>query len=388
MKLSDFIETSMEQILQAWEDFARSVETEQPEQDTAGLRDHGEKILRTVAADMRTHQSTHQQSEKAQGRGPQRSSETAAQTHAMTRLIAGFSMDQMVSEYRALRSSVLSLWLAQEDLSAKDHIPDMIRFNEAIDQALIESIAAYGAAVELTRKRVLAVLGHDLRSPLGAVLMAGDLLVRLDGTDEKTRALAGQVCASARRATAIVNDLLDLARCNLGTGIPVHLEEIELNSVCRDVIEESRTAVPEADITFVQSGQVIGLYDPARMAQVFSNLISNAIRHGDIASPIVVTIAIKDTGPCVSFHNSGEPIPEEAMPNLFKPEGRYSSYAASERGSAGGLGLGLFIAAEIVASHGGRIEVNSSAVEGTTFEVLFPIASSGPSGSHDLSLSE
>jgi signal transduction histidine kinase len=94
----------------------------------------------------------------------------------------------------------------------------MIRFNEAIDQALVESIAAYGTAVEATRKMVLAVLGHDLRSPLGAILMAGGLIQRQPGLDEKGKRLATQVCTSAHRANVMINDLLDLARCNLGTG--------------------------------------------------------------------------------------------------------------------------------------------------------------------------
>ncbi|MFT0869628.1 sensor histidine kinase [Pseudomonas sp. CAM1A] len=375
MRLYDFIESRMEEILQAWENFARSVPTEQPKQDVAGLRNHGERILRTAATDMRTAQTALQQSEKAQGRGPQMSSETAAQTHAMTRLIAGFSMDQMVSEYRALRSSVLSLWLAREGATVKDHVQDMIRFNEAIDQALVESIAAYGAAVESTRQMVLAVLGHDLRSPLGAMLMAGDLLLHQDRVDEKGRVLATQVCASARRATGIVNDLLDLARCNLGTGIPVYPEQLELNPLCRAVIEELQTAYPEATIVLKEKGQVAGQFDAARMAQVFSNLIGNAIRHGDTASPITVTLANKAAGPSVAVHNAGEPIPVEAMPYLFNPQGRYSSYASGERGSAAGLGLGLFIASEIVAGHGGQIEVESTVEKGTTFEVILPVSS-------------
>ena len=374
MRLHDFIEGSMEEILQAWENFARSVGTPGPEQDSVGLRNHGEKILRTVAADMRTAQTAAQQVKKAQGRGPQDSNETAAQTHAMTRLIAGFSMDQMVSEYRALRSSVLSIWLAQERFGAEDHVQDMIRFNEAIDQALVESIAAYGAAVESTRKMVLAVLGHDLRSPLGAVLMAGDLLLRQDGLDEKGRLLATQVCASARRAAGLVNDLLDLARCNLGAGIPVQLEELELNPICRAVIEELRTAFPEATITLTENAKVTGQYDSARIAQVFSNLIGNALHHGDKAYPITVTLLSTATGSCVTIHNQGEPIPAEVTPNLFKPEGRYSSYASGDRGPAAGLGLGLFIASEIVAGHGGRIEVKSTVEVGTTFKVVLPNA--------------
>ena len=370
MRLYDFIERDMASILQAWEDFARSVETDLPAQDSAGLRNHSEKILRTIAADMRTAQTAYQQSEKAQGRGPRQSSDTAAKTHAITRLIAGFSMDQMVSEYRALRSSVLTLWLAKETLRDAEHVQDMIRFNEAIDQALVESIAAYGAAVESTRKMVLAVLGHDLRSPLGAVLMAGDLILRQEEPGEKVKLLASQVCNSARRANNMVNDLLDLARCNLGTGIPVHRQHVELNPICSSVIEELRAASPQATIIFNETARISGQFDPDRMAQVFSNLIGNALRHGDSTLPIHVSLFSEAGVSRFSVHNSGEPIPADVMPYLFKPEGRYSSYAAEEKGSAAGLGLGLFIAAEIVASHGGRIEVESCAERGTTFLVI------------------
>jgi len=298
MRLHDFIENSMERILQAWEDFARSVETEQPDLDATGLRNHAEKILRTIAADMRNEQTTCEQAEKSQGRGPLNTSETAAQTHALTRLVAGFSLDQMVSEYRALRSSVLSHWLAQEVFEEEHHVRDMIRFNEAIDQALVESIAAYGSALESTRKMLLAVLSHDLRSPLGAVLMAGGLILRQEGLDEKGRVLAAQVCTSAQRANNMVNDLLDLARCNIGTGIPVQLEPAELNAICHSVIEELRTAFPDARIVLSEQAAIAGLFDPARMAQVFSNLIRNAICHGDPALPIHVKV----------FDHEGDPV--------------------------------------------------------------------------------
>ena len=370
MRLFDFIDSSMEPILQAWENYARSVETELPKQDSSGLRDHAEKMLRTVAKDMRTPQSRQQQSEKAQGRGPRSSSETAAQTHAVARLIAGFSMDQMVSEYRALRASVLSLWLTQESFADAHHVQDMIRFNEAIDQALAESIAAYGMTVEATRKMVLAVLGHDLRSPLGAILMAGGLIQRQAGLDEKGKLLATQVCASAHRANVMINDLLDLARCNLGTGIPVDLRKMDLNPICKAVIDELRTAFPHAHIILDEQAHITGQFDPDRISQVFSNLIGNALRHGDATTPIKVTLAKVDGVPRVSVQNSGEPIPPEVMPYIFKPEGRYSSYSSGERGSAAGLGLGLFIASEIVANHGGRIDVESTEEEGTTFEIV------------------
>lgn len=370
MQLSDFIENSMEAILQAWENYARSVETDLPKQDSVGLRDHAEKILLTAALDMRTAQTGYQQAEKAQGRGPRSSSDTAAETHAVARLVAGFSMDQMVSEYRALRASVLSLWLTHGSHAESHYVQDMIRFNEAIDQALAESVAAYGTAVESTRKMVLAVLGHDLRSPLGAILMAGDLIQRQQSLDEKGKVLATQVCTSARRANVMINDLLDLARCNLGTGIPVNLQRANLNTICRAVVDELRTGFPQATILLDEQARITGQFDPDRIAQVFSNLIGNALRHGDATAPIKVKVANVEGAARVSVQNSGEPIPPEVMPFIFRPEGRYSSYSSGERGSAAGLGLGLFIASEIVASHGGRIDVESSKEAGTTFEVI------------------
>ena len=118
-------------------------------------------------------------------------------------------MDQMVSEYRALRSSVLRLWLAQQHVDDEHDVQDIIRFNEAIDQALVEWIARYGEAVESTRKTVLGVLGHDLRSPLGALLMASDMLRKNANMTDRDRRLAEQINASVSRANHMVGYLLD-----------------------------------------------------------------------------------------------------------------------------------------------------------------------------------
>jgi len=205
MRLSDFILTNLEPILQAWEDFARTVETPMPALSKSGLRNHGDRLLKVVALDMQTSQTTRQQIDKSQGHGPQSDDETAAQTHAVARLVDGFTLDQMVSEYRALRSSVLRLWLFQEYSADEHQVADIIRFNEAIDQALVESIAAYGQAVEKTRKRVLGVLGHDLRSPLGAVLLASERLRSKPTLEAADATLANQIWSSVTRANTMVN---------------------------------------------------------------------------------------------------------------------------------------------------------------------------------------
>ncbi|WP_085717749.1 sensor histidine kinase KdpD [Pseudomonas sp. B28(2017)] len=373
MRLSDFILKNLEPILQAWEEFARSVDTPMPAMDPPGLRSHAEYILRTVAFDMRTSQTPQEQIDKSHGLGPVTEDESAAQSHAITRLMAGFTLDQMVSEYRALRSSVLRLWLAEEYAGEDHQISDMIRFNEAIDQALVESIAAYGQAVETTRKTVLGVLGHDLRTPLSAVTLGADLLRQTEELGTRGKRIIAQISTSVQSANQMVNDLLDLARCNLGTGIPVRPEKTDLTSVCKSVVDELTIAHPKAQIILSDAEAVTGQYDPSRMAQVFSNLIGNAVQHGNLQKPIHVTLKGDDTTSCFCVQNSGEPIPASAMPSLFNPQGRYSKYSEGEQGASAGLGLGLFIAAQIVEGHGGKIEVESTLEQGTIFRVILPI---------------
>jgi len=377
MRLHDFILKHIEQILLDWESFARTVETARPAMGTKGLRDHAEHILSMIAQDMQTYQSERQQILKSHGQGhghgPVKEEDAPSQTHAMTRFVAGFSMDQMVSEYRALRSSVLRLWLANDRTDDEHDKQDMIRFNEAIDQALFESIATFGQAVESTRKTVLGVLGHDLRSPLGAVLMASDLLCESENLAAREKRLAAQISASVRRANQMVADLLDLARCNLGSGIPVNPEKADLAILCASVVEELRIGFPHARILMQANEAVTGMYDPARIEQVFTNLIGNAVRHGDSKQPIYVILAQDNDCSVFSVQNRGELIPASVMPQLFNPQARYSSYAATEKGASAGLGLGLFIAAEIVSAHGGKIEVVSTVEQGTVFKVLLPI---------------
>ncbi|MCW8279264.1 sensor histidine kinase [Pseudomonas sp. PCH199] len=373
MRLSDFILNNLEPILQAWEEFARSVDTPLPPLDQPGLRNHAEYILQTVALDMLSSQTSQEQIDKSLGLGPVKKEKSAAQSHAITRLVAGFTMDQMVSEYRALRSSVLRLWLAQGYAGEDHQILDMIRFNEAIDQALVESIAAYGRAVETTRKTVLGVLGHDLRTPLGAVTLGADLLRQTEELGTRGKKIISQISTSVQNANQMVNDLLDLARCNLGTGIPVRPENTDLTPVCRSVVEELTIAHPRAQIVFTATESVAGLYDPSRMAQVFSNLVGNAVRHGNAHLPIYVSLDGDGTTARFCVQNYGKPIPPGELPSLFNPEGRYSKYSEGAQGASSGLGLGLFIAAQIVEGHGGTIEVESTLEQGTIFRVILPV---------------
>jgi signal transduction histidine kinase len=374
VRLYAFITRHIELILEAFEDFARTVETPMPDLDAAGLRNHAEAMLRTVALDMASSQTARQQFEKSRGMQATSSVETAAQAHAVTRLSAGFTLDQVVAEYRALRASVLRLWFAQQRADEPHAIDDMVRFNEAIDQALSESITSYGIAVETTRKLVLGVLGHDLRTPMTAALLGAEMLSREGQLNERDRKIADQIAASVTRSRQIVTDLLDLAKANLGTGIPIQKEPVDLSQVCHTLVDELRISRPEITVVLKGGQQAFGQFDVTRMGQVFSNLIANAFHHGDHARPITVTLTQRPEAVEFSVHNWGKPIAPDVVPHLFNPQARYSRLASEHHEASGGLGLGLFIVGEIVARHGGAIDVASNSSSGTTFRVSLPLA--------------
>ncbi len=374
MRLPDFILQNLEPILQAWEDFARTIHTPGADLGREGLRDHAEQMLRAIVLDLRTTQTVQEQIDKAQGLAPQHDDETPAETHAMTRLMAGFSIDQMVSEYRALRTSVLSQWLDQVKHGTPLEVDDMNRFHEAIDQALAESIASYSRAVEASRNVFLGILGHDLRTPLGAILLGADMLRRSESIGERGTRVATQIYTSVQRASQIVGDLLDLTRCQMGPGIPVKRVAVDLAPICERIVEEIQAFHPDAEIIFHTKTQAFGLFDGPRIEQVFSNIISNAVQHGGARLPINVELTATAETVVFTVHNLGEPIPADVLPFIFNPMGRFSQRSVAEHGPAAGLGLGLFIASEIVTAHQGLIEVESGVETGTVFRVSVPLS--------------
>ncbi|MCP9340310.1 sensor histidine kinase [Stutzerimonas xanthomarina] len=373
MRLATFITNNLEPILQAWEDFAKTITPATKMMDSAELRDHAEQMLKAIAEDLQTPQTTAQQIDKSKGNGPGKSAETAAETHAVTRLVAGFTLDQMVSEYRALRSSVLMQWLQQIKTGTDFEVEDMTRFNEAIDQALAESIRSYSRAVDASRNVFLGILGHDLRTPLGAILLGSEVLLRAEEMGIRQTKIASRIYTSVKRANKIVSDLLDFTRSQIGTGIPVQLSETNLALICESMVEEVRAYHPECNIVLESNAELIGQFDGARMEQVFSNLIGNAVQHGNETAPITVSLLADQGFAVFSVRNQGEPIAEEAIPHIFNPMSRHSQYAAGEHGPSSGLGLGLYIAGEIVAAHQGRIEVESRIDLGTVFTVRLPM---------------
>ncbi|KPW57641.1 Sensor histidine kinase [Pseudomonas syringae pv. tomato] len=372
MRLSGFILENIEPIVTEWADFAHTMATPGEPLDITALRDHAEQMLQVIAADLLTRQSSQEQVDKSQGQVVSEE-KTAAKTHAMTRLMSGFTIDQVVSEFRALRASVIKLWMAQEIGNTQSQLGDMIRFNEAIDQALAESISSYTGAVQASRNIFLGILGHDLRTPLSAILLGADVLLRTSDLGPRSTKVASRIYSSVKRASQIVGDLLDFTRSQIGPGIPMKKTEIDIQPVCARIVDESRTVNPEADIRLTSSEPVVGDFDGDRLEQVFSNLIGNAVQHGNSRDPVEVTLAASDGTLQFTVHNTGTPIPADVLPFIFNPMGRYSPEQMTDNGPYSSLGLGLFIVARIVDAHGGRIEVTSKAEQGTTFAVFIPL---------------
>ena len=371
--LADFIASNTESILTEWVAFAESCAPAARSMAPVALRDHALEMLKEIVADLRTPQTDAEQSEKSKGKGEAgvEGVDTAAEEHGSGRAESGFTVGEMVSEYRALRASVIRLWTRQcGSLDARD-LEDLMRFNEAIDQALAESVSRYTEDLDYSEEMFLAILGHDLRTPLGAVIMASQFMIDTGELEEPHLTLTNRIGRSARRMNGMVGDLLDLTRTRLGSGIPIVRKEMDLAKEASHAVDEVMSANPESVLKLHTSGNLHGNWDCARISQVMANLLGNAVQYGLPKSVISVTLRGETSGVVVQVHNRGRGIAEADIQQLFQPLKRLKSGepAPSHLGS---LGLGLYIAERIVAAHGGTIDVNSSDEAGTFFTVRLP----------------
>jgi signal transduction histidine kinase len=218
------------------------------------------------------------------------------------------------------------------------------------------------------RERLIGIVGHDLRNPLSAIIMASNLLLVRYGLGEKETTLARRIASSADRMNHIVAQLLDFTRTRLGGGIPLTLELTDLQQVGLQVVEELELAHPGVTLRLAPEGDLKGTWDRGRIAQVLSNLVSNAIQHGLAGAPIDIRARAEGDGVIFEVHNEGPAIAADTVAHIFDPFRRGN---AEDRQSSN-LGLGLYIAQQIVLAHEGDISVRSVDPEGTTFLVRLP----------------
>ncbi|MBR1252041.1 sensor histidine kinase [Bradyrhizobium sp. AUGA SZCCT0169] len=374
-RLAEFIRENQAAIVAEWTDFARTLSPASDKMSKLALEDHVLDILGFVADDLESAQTPREQFDKSRGKGPTNGpfSESAAEIHAALRLADGFDIDQMVSEYRALRASIVKLWLTNHEALASTDLQDLTRFNEAIDQAVTESVAHYTKTIDNSRNLFLGVLGHDLRNPLSAVSMGAQWIERSGTTSLKQAKVVSEIRTAAGRATQILNDLLDLTRSSFGTEIPLARTKTDIASLCQQIADELRVINPDRRFEVVaDEGNTTGHCDPARLGQVLSNLMGNAVQYGDVSSPITVRLSLSDPEIItLAVHNLGTPIPIELQKMIFQSWMRGQDVKnPAEQGTH--LGLGLYIAKLIVEAHGGDLSVASNEQTGTTFSIRLP----------------
>jgi signal transduction histidine kinase len=223
------------------------------------------------------------------------------------------------------------------------------------------------AAGEL-REQFIAILGHDLRNPLHAVYASGDMLERRL-TDPALLGIASRIKTNVRRMSSLIDDVLDFARGRLGGGIGVELTDVEnINTGLATVVQELQDAQPDCKIISKISVDRMVRCDLGRLQQIASNLLGNALTHGQPNSPITITARADENDLVLEVWNAGKPIPPEYIGKIFEPFWRQSVSA-----SRNGLGLGLHICSQIVRAHEGRISVTSSVEHGTQFTVRLPL---------------
>ena len=367
MRLADFIEENREAILVEWDHFAATLPGASG-LDAKSLRDHAGQMLVAIVADMREVQRKGGRDAKSHGALDTESSESsAALTHGTVRELQGIDVIGLFAEFRALRSAVCRLWSAQQE-PQKHALDDLVRFDEALDMALAESLSRFQERLLRRRSLMLGTLAHDLRNPLAALLLTAQAM-RARSKGEASVPALDRIIRNAQRAERIVRDLFDMLLAIGSSGLALSAEEADLVVICGEIIDEAQTLHPDAQISFSGPSVLRGSWDVGRLSRLLSNLVENAVRHGE-GTPVEVRLGDENGMAVLTVTNGGTPIPEEYLRRIFESLTQGAPSAHSSHSS--GAGLGLYIARKIADSHGGSLTVDSTTEHGTVFTLRLP----------------
>lgn len=259
----------------------------------------------------------------------------------------------------------------RELLAARRRAEQLLDSERKAQSALAEALRqqeqqAHQRAV--LAEQLIGMVSHDLRTPLNAVALGASLLAAGEVTAAQARTV-GRISSATQRASRLIADLLDFTQARLGGGLRVSRSELDLHELVADCVEELRLAWPGRMVEHEQNGSGTSLADADRLAQVVTNLVSNAMTYGAPERPITIRSSIGARELTLQVHNFGPPIPTELIPHMFEALRRGEQQV--KQGSRS-VGLGLYIVQQIATAHGGTVHVRSSAEAGTTFEVTIP----------------
>ncbi len=292
--------------------------------------------------------------------------EALAEGHAVQRLGHGIDLQTISTEYQILRNVILQHMLLVE--SSSEVRVSLVRLNDGIDYAVGEAVARYSGSRDKIRERFVGILGHDLRVPLNAVALAAANIAAHPCTDPKHARMATTIQNSSDRMFRMIADVIDFTHAHLGAGIPAVPTVADIGEICEEAVSELRLSHPQREIVVELAGDLRGHVDRDRLVQALSNLIGNAIQHGQ--DPIIVSVHESKERDAVitQVKNFGTPIPPEVAKHLFDPfrAGRGATHQPRSN-----LGLGLYIVQQIALAHGALCTVRSGEHE-TVFEISWP----------------
>jgi signal transduction histidine kinase len=294
----------------------------------------------------------------------QRGFEALAKGHALTRFGFGVPLDALVREYVILRETILGRVLPAEGEGVREQLVDM---NTGIDLAVYAAVVRYAARRDSVRERFVAILGHDLRTPINAIALAAQNLRGEPALTGSQTHLVSTIRRATDRVGRMISDVMDFARGRLDGGIPAEPVACDMAEILNDVIAELSMAHPHRTFELSVHGDTRGAWDRDRVAQAMTNLVGNAVEHG--RDPIRVSAVADDHSVTTAVSNPGPPIPAERLLTLFEPF-HVRDLAEAPR-AAQGLGLGLFIVGQIALAHGAICDV--ACADGvTTFTIHWP----------------
>ena len=367
MKFSAFILANLDTIVQEWGTFARvQLPTSHPLSELA-LRDHVRDILMIIAkniesgqANVRDVKSRYLDREAANAVSP-------ASSHGALRQLEGLDVAQLFGEFRTLRATVLRMWQSVE--TAKDFATanEIAQFDEGIDKAVAESIERYAKNVAT----FMAVIGHDLRSPLWAIKGSSEMLSTGAVSEEVRGDVLARITRSCEAMGHVIDDLAEFTETYLGRSEAVQLSTCDLTTICEASLEAVRTRHPRQEFVMTASGDLVVRADPRRMQQVMINLLNGAAFRNAKRSPVRIDLQGKSSSVAIQVTCNGRSGAAGALQSILDPDlDKPVSRATPHQGPYTNLGIGLLIVREILSRHGGHITLQSDdEIERTTVEV-------------------
>jgi PAS domain S-box-containing protein len=217
-------------------------------------------------------------------------------------------------------------------------------------------------------QQLVGIVSHDLRNPLQAMMMGAHAALMREDIDPALVRTLSRIVSSGERAARMISDLLDFTQARAGGGLPVARRDMDLHEVARHTVGEVQMSAPDRTLWIEASGDGLGNWDPDRLAQIVTNLVTNALAYSPPSTPVTVRTVAEPDRMTLEVHNHGAAIPREVVPVLFEPFRRGKGGGGNHRS----IGLGLYIVKQIAIAHGGAVEIDSQPELGTTFRVRFP----------------